>query len=238
MDIAEQIISVLNGQQPKSPVNIPLISTEVLAILKPYIDTALILGRLAVQLVEGQVQKLTIRYEGEISEEYTRVLRDTVLTGFLKDLSEDHVNMINADVIAHNRGIIVNEEKEAACVNYNAMIIVDTITTSGRVSIGGTSLHDKTHLAMLNDFWLEIEPAGSYLLFTEHKDRPGVIGEVGSIMGRHDINISQMKVSRGVSRGSNAMMVLCLDEPLPEECREQILAIPDMYQVKLVNLTD
>jgi len=75
------------------------------------------------------------------------------------------------------------------------------------------------------------------MLFTEHKDRPGMVGAVGTIIGNADINISQMQVSRGVQRGGGAMMVLCLDEPLTAECHQQILAIPDMYRVLIVRLT-
>jgi len=94
----------------------------------------------------------------------------------------------------------------------------------------------KPHLVRVNDYWLEIEPSGSYMLFTEHKDRPGMIGAVGTIIGNADINISQMQVSRGVQRGGGAMMVLCLDEPLTTECHQQILAIPDMYRALIVRL--
>ena len=102
--------------------------------------------------------------------------------------------------------------------------------------VGGASLRGRAHLARVNDYWLEIEPSGSYMLFTEHKDRPGMIGAVGTIVGNVGINISQMQVSRGVQRGGKAMMALCLDEPLTPECHQQILAIPDIYKAPIVKL--
>ncbi len=74
------------------------------------------------------------------------------------------------------------------------------------------------------------------MLFTEHKDRPGMIGAVGTIIGDSGINISQMQVSLGLQRGGKAMMALCLDEPLPMECYQRILSIPDMYQALIVKL--
>jgi D-3-phosphoglycerate dehydrogenase len=74
------------------------------------------------------------------------------------------------------------------------------------------------------------------MLFTEHKDRPGMIGAVGTMIGNANINISQMQVSREVKRGGQAMMVLCLDEPLTKKCHEEILAIPDMYKAIVVKL--
>jgi D-3-phosphoglycerate dehydrogenase len=74
------------------------------------------------------------------------------------------------------------------------------------------------------------------MLFTEHKDRPGMIGAVGTIVGDANINISQMQVSRGVQRGGKAMMVLCLDDPITKECHQKILSIPDMYKALVVRL--
>jgi D-3-phosphoglycerate dehydrogenase len=117
------------------------------------------------------------------------------------------------------------------------MVTVEVNTKSGSTLVAGSSLRGKTHLVRVSDYWLEAEPTGSYMVFTEHKDRPGMIGAVGTTIGNADINISQMQVSRGVHRGGKAMMVLCLDESLPEECHQQLLAIPDMYKVLIVKLT-
>jgi D-3-phosphoglycerate dehydrogenase len=75
------------------------------------------------------------------------------------------------------------------------------------------------------------------MVFTEHRDRPGMIGEVGMVIGNANINISQMQVSRGVQRGGGAMMVFCLDDPITEECYQQVRAIRDMYKVLTVKLT-
>jgi len=74
------------------------------------------------------------------------------------------------------------------------------------------------------------------MIFTEHKDRPGMIGTMGTMLGDYDINISQMAVSRGIKRGGGAMMVLCLDDVIPDECYQKVVSIPDMYRVSLVKL--
>ena len=144
--------------------------------------------------------------------------------------------MVNVDAIASSRGLRVTEEKNTACENYANMITVEIHTKAGNISVAATSLRGRTYLTRISDYWLEIEPSDSYLLITEHKDRPGMVGAVGSLLGASDVNISQMHVSRGVKRGGNAMMALCLDEPLPKKCHEQILAIPDMYRVVVVKL--
>jgi len=236
IDIAEQIAGILKGYPARSPVNAPMISTEAMSVLGPYVHVGTTIGRVAIQLMEGQLKSLTIRYQGVISEEDTHPIRVAVLTGLLETLTEERVNMVNADIIASSRGLKVIEQKDSTCENYANMLTVEVDTKSGKTLVAGSALRGKTHLTRVNDYWLEIEPSGSCMLFTEHKDRPGMIGAVGTIVGNAGINISQMQVSRGVQRGGEAMMALCLDEPLPTECYQQILAIPDMYKVHIARL--
>ena len=236
IDIAEQVMAVLEGHPASSPVNAPMISVEAMSVLGPYVQVGTTVGRVAVQLLEGHPESLTIRYQGDIAKEDTNPIKVAVLAGLLETLTEERVNMVNADIIASSRGLSVTEQKESTCENYANMVAVEVNTKSGSTLVAGSSLRGKTHLTRVGDYWLEIEPSGSYMLFTEHKDRPGMIGAVGTIIGNADINISQMQVSRGVHRGGGAMMVICLDEPLSEECYQQILAIPDMYKVLTVKL--
>ncbi|MFQ5996245.1 MAG: phosphoglycerate dehydrogenase [Dehalococcoidales bacterium] len=237
LDIVEQVVAVLKGYPAKSPVNAPMISTEAMSVLGPYVQVGTIIGRVAVQLLEGQPKSLTIRYQGDIAKEDTDLVKVAVLAGLLETLTEERVTMVNADIIASSRGLSVTEQKEIICENYANLVTVEVNTKSGSTLVAGSSLRGKTHLTRVGDYWLEIEPSGSYMLFTEHKDRPGMIGAVGTIIGNADINISQMQVSRGVQRGGGAMMALCLDEPLPEGCYQQIQAIPDMYKALVVKLT-
>jgi len=236
IDIAEQVVAILQGQPPRSPVNAPMIPAEAMSVLGPYIQVGTTIGRIAVQLLEGHPDSLTIRYQGDIAREDTNPIKVSVLAGLLDGLTEERVNMVNADIIADSRGLSVNEQKEPAGENYASMLTVEVNTKTGKMLIGGSSLRGRTHLTRMGDYWLDIEPTGSYMLFTEHKDRPGMIGVVGTVIGNADINISQMQVSRGVHRGGGAMMVLCLDDPITEECEKQVRAIPDMYKVLIVKL--
>jgi len=237
IDIAEQVAAVLKGFQARSPVNAPMISAEAMSVIGPYIQVGTMIGNVAVQLIEGQLKSLSIRYQGDIAKEDTNPIKIAFLAGLLEAITEERVNMVNADIIASSRGLKVTEQKDITCENYANMVTVELETKSGSTLVAGSSLRGKTHLIRVNDFWLEIEPSGSYMLFTEHKDRPGMIGAVGTIVGNADVNVSQMQVSRGVQRGGKAMMVLCLDEPLTTECHQQILAIPDIYKVVMINLT-
>ena len=236
IDVAEQVVAILQGHPPKSPVNAPMIPAEAMSVLGPYVQVGTTIGRIAVQLLEGHPNSLTIRYQGDIAREDTSPVKVAVLAGLLGSLTEERVNMVNADIIAENRGLSVTEQKEATCENYANMLTVEVSTKAGRTLVAGSSLRGRTHLTRVGDYWLEIEPVGSYMVFTEHKDRPGMIGVVGTIIGDADINISQMQVSRRVHRGGGAMMVFCLDDPMTEECCQKMRAIPDMYKVLIVKL--
>jgi D-3-phosphoglycerate dehydrogenase len=235
-DVAEQIAAIFRGQPARSAINVPYIPSETMAVLTPYVKLANILCKLIYKLGEGQAKSIRIRYEGEIANYDTNPLKAAVVGGLLEEFSEERVNIVNVNLIAAKRGLSVIEEKEATCINYASLLSVSVTTTTGSWTVAGTIINNEAHIVRVNDFWLDIVPTpGSYFLFSDHKDRPGLIGAVGKITGDADINISFMHLGRLKPRGQ-ALLVLTLDEPLPEEQQKQILAIPDVYTVKLVGL--
>jgi len=235
IDVAKQIVDVFNGRPPRNAVNVPFIPAETLSVLAPFMEVASTLGRLVRQLAEGQMNSIQIRYEGEISNYDTNALKATVLGGLLEGISEERVNLVNANIIAARRGLAVVEQKESTCENYASLITVEATTSAGVTTVAGTVLRGESHIVRTNNYWFDIVPTGGYFLFSDHLDRPGLIGAVGKITGDADINISAMHLSRLKARGQ-ALMILALDEPLPEEQRQQILSIPDVYTAKLVKL--
>jgi D-3-phosphoglycerate dehydrogenase len=115
------------------------------------------------------------------------------------------------------------------------MITLEAVTDAGTTVVAGTVLRGETHIVRVNDFWLDIVPTGGYFLFSDHRDRPGLIGAVGSITGRADINISSMQLARLKLRGQ-ALMILALDEPLPEKQIQEILNLEDVHTAKVVKI--
>ena len=234
-DVAEQIIDVFDGRPAKYSVNAPFISVEMLSVLAPFIRVASTVGKLVSQLVEGQVSAIQIKYNGEISNYDTKVLTAAALGGLLEQVSEERINLVNANIVAARRGLAVVEQKEAVCENYASLITVEATTSAGSTTVAGTVMRGEVHIVRVNNYWIDIVPTGGYFLFSDHLDRPGLIGAVGKITGDADINISFMHLSRLKPRGQ-ALMILALDEPLPEGQRQQILSIPDVYTVKVVKL--
>ena len=232
-DVAEQVVAVFKGQSARYAVNIPFIPSEALAVLAPFMKAATAAGRLISQLAEGQMKSIQINYEGEIVNYDTNALKVSALGGLLEGISEERVNMVNANLVAARRGISVVEQKEAACENYASLITLAATTSTDTTTVAATVMRGEPHVVRVNKYWLDIVPSGGYFLFSDHRDRPGLIGAVGKITGDADINISYMYLSRLKPRGQ-ALMILALDEPLGEKQKQQILSLPDVYTAKLV----
>jgi D-3-phosphoglycerate dehydrogenase len=234
-EVAKQVNDVFKGQPARYAVNAPFISVEALPVLAPFLKAAATVGSLVSQLAEGQMKEIRIKYNGEIANYDTNTIKAVILGGLLKGISEERVNLVNANIVAARRGLRVVEQKEATCENYANLITVEVVTSAGATTVSGTVLRGESHIVQVDNYWIDIVPTGGYFLFSDHRDRPGIIGAVGKITGDADINISYMNLSRLKPRGQ-ALMILALDEPLPEEHRQQILSLPDIHTAKLVRI--
>jgi len=234
-DVAEQIVATFKGQPARYAVNAPLISPESLTTLAPFTTAASVAGKLVSQLAEGQMSSIQIKYEGEISNYDTNVLKVSALGGLLEEISEERVNLVNANMVAARRGLTVVEQKEATCENYASLVTVEATSNTGTIVVTTTVIRGETHIVRVDNYWIDVYPAEGYFLFCDHRDLPGVLGAVGRITGNANINISSMHVGRLQPRGQ-ALMILALDEPLPEEDQQRMLSIPNIDSVKVVKL--
>jgi len=235
VDAAEQVIAVLNGQPARYAANAPQIASEALASVAPYMHVAVTLGSLASQLMEGQVNAIKITYAGDAADCDRNILKSSVIGGLLEKVSEERINLVNAGIIAAQRGIKITEMSEETCENYSSLITLEIHTSKETTVLSGSVLRGQTHIVRVNDFWIDIVPGEGYFLFCDHKDRPGLIGAAGNITGKADINISYMQLARLQPRGK-ALMILALDEPLTEIQIKEILGLDDVYAAKLVKL--
>ena len=234
-EVAEQVISVLQGQSARYTVNAPFVLPESQAILAPYIEAASYVGKLASQLSDGQLRSINLRYEGEIAGYDTNILKAACLMGILGPISEERVNLVNANLIASQRELRITEQKGPATEQYGSLVTVEMETSSGKTAVSGAYIRGETHIVKVDGYWIDIVATGGYMMFTDHQDQPGMIGAVGTITGKHDINIGFMEVGRLEPRG-RATMILGLDDPMPELVLNEIRALSNVYQVKVVQL--
>jgi D-3-phosphoglycerate dehydrogenase len=212
-----------------------MISPETYSALAPFLPVAVKVGSLAVQLCQGQMAGLDIDYSGDILQHDLTPLKAAVLGGVLAPVSEEHVNVVNVDIVAQRRGTEITEKRGPSHEIYANLITVRLPTSSGETSVSGTLADDGPHIVRIDDFWVDIPPGEGYLLACENRDRPGMIGAVGTLLGEFGVNVSFMNVGRHEKRGS-ALMVLTLDEALTPEQLAQVQQIPDIFDAKQARL--
>ncbi|MEE8346185.1 MAG: ACT domain-containing protein [Dehalococcoidia bacterium] len=187
------------------------------------------------QLCEGQMGKIEVDYSGEIAQHDVTPLKAAIVGGLLAPISEEHVNVVNVDIVTQRRGMEMTEVRSPSHEIYSSLITVRVTTSSGETKVSGTLAPDGPHIVLIDDFWVDIPPGEGYLLMCENRDRPGMIGTIGTLLGQFDVNISSMNVGRHEKRGT-ALMVISLDEALTPEQLDEVRKIPDIFSVKLARL--
>ncbi|MBA2750223.1 MAG: phosphoglycerate dehydrogenase [Tatlockia sp.] len=235
IDVAEQIRDVLLGLPARSAVNIPGISPDVMEELRPYMQLAETLGKFVGQLVGGRVESLVVKLQGELATNKSQPLVVASLKGLLSQALRERVNYVNASIEAKERGIRVIETRDASVQDYAGSLYLEAKGSLGTHSVTGALLGDgEIRITDIDEFPINVPPT-QHMLFTLHRDMPGLIGKIGSLLGSFNVNIASMQVGRKIVRG-DAVMVLSLDDPLPDGIREEIIKVPgirDAYTVTL-----
>jgi D-3-phosphoglycerate dehydrogenase / 2-oxoglutarate reductase len=232
---AEQVVAVLEGRSAPFAVNAPTISTESARVLAPFVPLAQTLGSVATQLAEGQLRSVEIVYSGEIAEHDSSALKASVIRGLLQPISEEAVTLVNAAIVARNRGLNITERKSAAPESYTNLVTVRLQTDRAGSTVGGTIINGEAQVVRIDEYSVNLVPTGGYVILTHHVDRPGVVGQAGTILGAADINISSMQVGRERARGP-ALMLLSVDDPVPPDVLEKIRSIAGLDYVKVVRI--
>lgn len=212
--IAQQVAAALEGGVVSNAVNIPVVGADDLRLLAPYVPLAQQLGRLAMELAGGRADSVTLSFLGELAEHDTRLLTLAALNGALQGRVDQPVNLVNAQLVAGERGIRVTEERGSRARFQRELRV--TVTVDGReVAVAGTTVgaDDRPWLSGALGFQVEIE-LEPQMAFFQYVDRPGIIGHVGTVFGGAGVNIGQMGVSRN-AQGGTALMVLTLDGDVP-----------------------
>lgn len=227
-DVAEGILAALEGSTPRYSVNAPFVPPEEWGVLEPYIRLGTSMGMICQQLVEEPVRSYDIEYRGELTNVETMPVRLAVLQGLLVGTSEQRVTPVNAPLIARDRGMRIAEHSSPDGEAYAGMLVVRANTAAGPREFGGTVIRGEPFIVQNDGYWVSFIPNGP-LLLTYHHDQPGIIGRVGTLLGSADVNISGMYVGRRAPR-ERAMMVLTLDDPVPEQVLQDVRQLPGVDQ--------
>jgi D-3-phosphoglycerate dehydrogenase len=231
------LLNYLRTGEIRHAVNVAALDPKTLEELRPFLDIAYRLGLLLCQWHGGGVNKVALHYRGEVAGRDTRMLNNAFCAGLLNRAIGDDANIINAEMLARERGIELTEQKSRETTSFASSISAEVSGDGLSVRAGGAPLGLKMpRLISIDDHRLEAYLDGTLVIFG-HDDVPGVIGQIGNVFGRHKVNIGQMSVGRDSdSPGGAAIGVLNLDSrPSPDAIRE-LTSVPGVHTAKRIDL--
>lgn len=235
VEVSKQVADALLGRGCRNAVNVPCVDPEIYKILRPYINLAEKMGLVIGQLAEGRIQEIKIQYSGEIIAHDLASVTIAFLKGMLTPILQETVNFVNASVIAKERGIKIIETKSSQIEEFANLVTIEAKTDKTKAVVAGTlSSRKEPRLVKINDFYVEAVTEG-YLLILSNEDKPGIIGQIGTVLGQHKINIAGMTLGR-TKAGGVAMTVLNLDEEVPDAVMKEIRTAKHVLDAKLIKL--
>jgi len=234
IEVAQQIRAALLQGEIRNAVNMPSVDAKTLAQLSPYAILGEKLGVFLSQVVTKRSNALNVNFQGKINELNTKPVSRAILLGFLRQAGAEEVNIVNAPGFAQHLGLKVSESSESISPDFAELIELTATGEGGWVSVAGTFFGSTPRIVKINGRHVEARPEGVLFIF-ENKDRPGIVGEVGTLFGKHGVNIASMSLSRN-EVGGRALTVLNLDSVPGPALVQELLSNPDIFSCQTVNL--
>ncbi len=235
VEVAKQVADALLGRGIRNAVNMPSLDAQTLKMLQPYIRLGEQLGSLGSQLSAGPIATVQVLYAGELTQHDTAPITLAVLKGVLAPMVGENVNYVNAALIAAERGLKVVEAKTSRAEEFANLLSIELQANGTRLVLEGTlSARREPRVVKIDRFFVEAVPEG-FLLILRNQDKPGLIGELGTLLGRSSINIAGMTNGRDAP-GGTAITVLNIDQPVPPAVLEQVKKLRHVIDAKLISL--
>lgn len=232
--IAEQILDFLESGAIRGAVNMPAVSAELLAVIGPYITLGEKIGLFQGQVFGHDLREVEIEYSGEVAEHDVKPITQAILAGLLSPVIE-RVNMVNAAVVAEERGIKVSESSHRRARDFASMIRVRAVTAERESEVAGALFGRRdARIVRINGFNLEAIPKGD-MLFIFNRDVPGVLGRIATFIGSRGVNIGRLYLGRK-EVGGNAVALIQIDEAMAEGAVNELASLPEIISVKQVRL--
>jgi len=193
------------------------------------------MGRFLVQLSDGAPKKITIEFRGDIAKKSTGMLVSSAVTGILSHAMEGRVNAVNALSLARERGIGVAESRSSDTGDFASSVNMSIEGDKGMRSAEGTVIgHREPHIVAVDGLHLDVVPQGNMIVFT-NTDKPGIVGKVGTILGKAGMNIAGLHVGR-IQQGKPAVSIFSVDGRVPAEVVNELSALTELSHVRVVSI--
>jgi D-3-phosphoglycerate dehydrogenase len=233
--VAEQMVDFLTKGVVRYAVNVPSVSPELLDVLRPYLLLAEKLGSLVTQMADVLPKEISVEYGGDVTQYNVAPLTLAALKGILTPIMESGVNYVNAPLIARERGIKVVESKSSRTTDFANYITIHADIGDKEFEVEGVVFGSKhPRIVRVDNFYLEAVPEG-YILILRNRDVPGVVGTVGTLLGRNGINIAGMELGRS-DKGADAISFIHVDEAISKKALQELRDLPQIVSAELVKL--
>jgi len=235
IDVANTVRDALLNRGIRNAVNVPCLDPEVCKVIDPYLKLAENIGAMHAQLADGHIKRVKIQYVGDILKYDLSPFTVSLIKGMLTPILQETVNFVNSLVIAKERGINILETKTAEVRDFTSLIEVEVETDKSKNTVTGT-LFTKVdpRIVKINEFYVDCVPQGNMLVIF-NKDVPGIIGQIGMILGDNKINIAGMSFGRE-TKGRHAITVLNVDSDVSKKLLDEIKKAKNVQEVKYVKL--
>ncbi|HBG05706.1 MAG: phosphoglycerate dehydrogenase [Geobacteraceae bacterium GWC2_58_44] len=230
VDVSREIIHFLDEQPIENAINIPRFDASLMGQMRPYLNLMNVLSDFIIQLVDTNLNKITFSYTGNIAQHDCTPITVCGLAALLNRRVEQDVNMVNAQLVADNMGIVVEEVKSSQSEAFSNMITISIEGPGEKRLVSGTLFEGVPRVVKLRDYQMDFKPE-EHMLLLAYGDRPGIIGKIGTILGQHEINIASMNLGRREKKGE-AMVILSLDSAVPPDVVEQVRVATDATFIK------
>jgi len=234
IEIAQAVRAALLQGEIRNSVNMPNIDAKTLSTLGPWIDLGGKLGLFLAQIAPKRAEKLTIRYSGRLVDLDLTAVTRALVTGYLRHIHGNEVNPVNAPAILRNHGLEVVETRQSGAGEFTDLIEACIAQDGVTASVGGTLYGSKPRIVTVNGRFVEGMPSGIVLLL-ENRDRPGIVGHLGTILGKGKVNIAGMSLSR-TEVGGQALTLLNLDSAPDNNLLAQVTSDTDISSARVIVL--
>jgi len=235
VQIASQVREYLKRGVIQNAVNMPSIDHQQYTLMRPYMLLAEKLGGFLANVAssQGSIQEISLKYSGRLTEWQTELIRNAAIQGVLNQRAAEHANVVNAAAIAQERGIQVRENKKEKSSAAGDVISLSLKTSAEERQVRGSVMRGNSlRLVGVDDFDVEVPLEGN-LIYMRNRDVPGVVGKIGTLLGRHAVNIANFALGRS---GQEAIAVVQVDTPASEAAMEELRRVEEIKDVKSVRL--
>lgn len=236
MIVAEDMIRFAKGYPVNNAVNLPPIPQAEFEFIMPYVSLAEKMGKIAAARLGGVIRRVKVTAKGKLADKNLEFVTRAVLKGLLEDIVGKELNLISAKPVAVERGISIEESRIEVVEHYESLLEVNVISDGREMYLAGTCFGKEYRILKIDVYNVNFVPKGHYII-SLHEDKPGVIGRVGTLFGKNNINIAGMIVGRcGDKPGGVQLMLLLVDDPPTKEVLEEMVKLDGIIDATYVFL--